>query len=79
MPVEIRVPEAGESVLEATVLRWLKEEGDAIAAGDVLAELETDKVTLEVNAPVGGTLEQILKQAGDTVAMGEIIGSIREA
>ncbi|MCL4540828.1 MAG: 2-oxoglutarate dehydrogenase complex dihydrolipoyllysine-residue succinyltransferase, partial [Chloroflexi bacterium] len=50
-----------------------------IAAGDVLAELETDKVTLEVNAPVGGTLEQILKQAGDTVAMGEIIGSIREA
>ncbi len=78
MPIEIRVPEAGESVLEATILRWLKEEGDAIAAGDVLVELETDKVTLEVNAPVGGTPEKILKQAGETVAVGEVIGNIRE-
>ncbi|WP_035675844.1 biotin/lipoyl-containing protein, partial [Azospirillum brasilense] len=59
MATEIKVPTLGESVSEATVARWLKKVGDAVAADEALVELETDKVTLEVNAPSAGTLAEI--------------------
>ena len=59
MPVEIRVPQLGESVVEATITRWLKKEGDAVAAGEAVVELETDKVNVEVPAEQDGVLQQI--------------------
>jgi 2-oxoglutarate dehydrogenase E2 component (dihydrolipoamide succinyltransferase) len=56
MATEIKVPALGESITEATVAKWLKEVGDAVAVNEPLVELETDKVTLEVNAPAAGVL-----------------------
>ena len=64
MAAEIKVPSLGESVTTATIARWLKQPGDQIAADEALVELETDKVTVEVNAPAAGTLEAILAPAG---------------
>lgn len=72
----IKVPPLGESIVEATVSRWLKKEGDAIAVGDTLVELETDKITVEVPALEAGTLSARLKGEGDTVAVGENLGEI---
>ncbi|HEX5724815.1 MAG TPA: biotin/lipoyl-containing protein, partial [Longimicrobiaceae bacterium] len=60
MAVEIRVPPLGESVVEATVGRWLKQEGDSVARDELLVELETDKINVEVSAPAAGTLGKIL-------------------
>jgi 2-oxoglutarate dehydrogenase E2 component (dihydrolipoamide succinyltransferase) len=74
MPVEIRVPSLGESVVEATVGRWLKQPGDPVAQGDALVELETDKVNVEVPATEGGTLESISVSEGDTVTVGDLLG-----
>ena len=74
--VDIVVPPLGESVTEATVAKWLVKEGDAVAADQTVAELETDKVTLEVNAPAAGVLKSIKTQAGATVAVGALLGSI---
>ncbi len=79
MSVEIRVPSLGESIVEATVASWLKREGDTVNSGDVLAELETDKVNVEVSAEQSGVLQKIVKQAGDEVSVGEVIGLIGEA
>jgi 2-oxoglutarate dehydrogenase E2 component (dihydrolipoamide succinyltransferase) len=79
MPVEIRVPSLGESIVDATIARWLKHEGDAVKQGDALVELETDKVNLEVNAQQSGVLQQIAKQEGDVVAAGEVLGLIGES
>ena len=76
MPVEIRVPELGESVTEATVGRWLKSEGDAVTAGEPLVELETDKINFEVEAEQGGVLESIAVGEGEDVGVGEVIGAI---
>jgi 2-oxoglutarate dehydrogenase E2 component (dihydrolipoamide succinyltransferase) len=76
MPAEIRVPVLGESVVEATVGKWLKREGDAVQAGETLVELETDKVNVEVAADEGGVISQILKGEGETVHPGESIGVI---
>ena len=59
MPSNIVVPEVGESIVDARVAKWLSKEGDAVAAGDPLVELETDKVDVEVSAPQAGVLEQI--------------------
>ncbi|HZP81568.1 MAG TPA: 2-oxoglutarate dehydrogenase complex dihydrolipoyllysine-residue succinyltransferase [Chthonomonadaceae bacterium] len=78
MPVEIRVPQLGESVVEATITRWLKHEGDPVAAGDVLAELETDKVNVEVVAEQPGVLERIARHEGETVAVDEVIALVAE-
>jgi 2-oxoglutarate dehydrogenase E2 component (dihydrolipoamide succinyltransferase) len=75
---EIVVPMLGESVTEATVGKWFKKAGDTVKADEALAELETDKVTLEVNAPVGGVISEIAVKEGETVAVGAILGSIRE-
>ncbi len=78
MPTEIKVPTLGESVNEATVARWLKQPGDAVAMDDPLVELETDKVTLEVNAPAAGTLTEVLAGEGANVAVGAVLGRIGE-
>ncbi len=79
MPVEIHVPELGESVADATVGRWLKQEGDAVKSGEPLVELETDKINFEVEAEQDGVLESIAKGEGETVNVGEVIGTIGEA
>jgi len=76
MASEIRVPPLGESVVEATVGKWLKHEGDAVEAGDVLVELETDKVNIEVSAQQSGVLQRIARKEGDVVAIGEVLGTI---
>ncbi len=79
MAVEIRVPEMAESVVEATVGAWLKQEGDAVTSGETVLELETDKVNLEVTATQSGKIEKILKATGDTVVVGDVLGMIGEA
>ncbi|AUN30734.1 2-oxoglutarate dehydrogenase complex dihydrolipoyllysine-residue succinyltransferase [Niveispirillum cyanobacteriorum] len=76
MATEIKVPTLGESVTEATVARWLKKVGDAINVDDPLVELETDKVTLEVNAQAAGTLAEIVAAEGANVAVGALLGVI---
>jgi 2-oxoglutarate dehydrogenase E2 component (dihydrolipoamide succinyltransferase) len=76
MGVEIKVPTLGESVTEATIGKWFKNVGDAVAADEPLVELETDKVTVEVPSPSAGTLEAIKVQAGQTVNVGAILGSV---
>jgi 2-oxoglutarate dehydrogenase E2 component (dihydrolipoamide succinyltransferase) len=78
MTIEITVPELGESVLEATVSRWLKKEGDFVNAGDVLVELETDKVNLEVGAKGNGVLQKIEAPEGADVKVGNVLGLIDE-
>jgi 2-oxoglutarate dehydrogenase E2 component (dihydrolipoamide succinyltransferase) len=78
MAIEITVPELGESVLEATVSRWLKKEGDFVNAGDVLVELETDKVNLEVGAKSTGILQKIEVPEGADVKVGNVLGVIDE-
>ncbi|MDI7228359.1 2-oxoglutarate dehydrogenase complex dihydrolipoyllysine-residue succinyltransferase [Leptospira santarosai] len=76
MSVEIKVPEMGESITEATIANWVKKEGDAVKQDEILLELETDKATMEVPAPSSGVLQKIHKKAGDTVKVKEIIGLI---
>jgi 2-oxoglutarate dehydrogenase E2 component (dihydrolipoamide succinyltransferase) len=76
MAVEIRVPTLGESIVEATVGKWLKQVGDTVAAGEMLVDLETDKVNVEVAAEQGGVLEQIVKGEGQNVGVGEVIGML---
>jgi 2-oxoglutarate dehydrogenase E2 component (dihydrolipoamide succinyltransferase) len=73
---EIRVPTLGESVTEATIGRWFKKAGDAVAVDEPLVELETDKVTIEVPAPSAGTLGEISAKDGETVAVGALLGQI---
>ena len=77
--ISIKVPPLGESIVEATVARWLKKEGEAVAAGDTLVELETDKVTVEVPALKGGVLARQIKHDGDVVAVDEVLGEIDES
>jgi 2-oxoglutarate dehydrogenase E2 component (dihydrolipoamide succinyltransferase) len=78
MTVEVIVPEMGESVLEATVSAWSKKQGDTVNVGDVLVELETDKVNLEVGAKSAGVLAEIKVQAGEDVKVGEVLALIDE-
>jgi 2-oxoglutarate dehydrogenase E2 component (dihydrolipoamide succinyltransferase) len=78
MATDIKVPPLGESVTEATVARWLKNQGDAVAVDDPLVELETDKVTLEVNAPAAGMLSEIVAEPGSNVSVGGLLGRIGE-
>ncbi len=75
---EIRVPTLGESVTEATIGKWFKQAGDAVAVDEPLVELETDKVTIEVPAPAAGVLSEIAAKDGETVAVGAILGQIKE-
>jgi 2-oxoglutarate dehydrogenase E2 component (dihydrolipoamide succinyltransferase) len=76
MATEIRVPMLGESITEATVGKWFKQPGEAVKADEPLVELETDKVTLEVNAPAAGVLSEISVKTGDTVAVGALLGAV---
>ena len=78
MATEIRVPTLGESVSEATIGRWFKKAGDAVKADEPILELETDKVTLEVNAPAAGVLAEITAKDGETVEPGGLLGQISE-
>jgi 2-oxoglutarate dehydrogenase E2 component (dihydrolipoamide succinyltransferase) len=76
MAFEIKVPPLGESIVEATVSRWLKQAGEAVAAGEAVVELETDKVNLEVAADQAGTLGEILKAEGETVSIGDLLATL---
>jgi 2-oxoglutarate dehydrogenase E2 component (dihydrolipoamide succinyltransferase) len=76
MATEIRVPTLGESISEATVGKWFKKAGESVQADEPLVELETDKVTLEVNAPSAGVLSEIAAETGQTVAIGALLGQL---
>jgi 2-oxoglutarate dehydrogenase E2 component (dihydrolipoamide succinyltransferase) len=76
MATEIRVPALGESISEATVGKWFKKAGEPVRADEPLVELETDKVTLEVNAPGAGVLSEITAETGQTVAIGALLGQL---
>ncbi len=78
MSVDIHVPTLGESVSDATVARWIKKAGDAVAADEPIVELETDKVTLEVPSPVAGKLAEIVAPEGETVEVGALLGRVEE-
>ena len=79
MATEIRVPTLGESVAEATIGKWLKKAGDAVKADEILLELETDKVSVEVPSPASGILSEITAKEGDNVAPGGLLGMISES
>ncbi len=79
MPSNIVVPEVGESIVDARIAKWLRKEGDAVAIGDPLVELETDKVDLEVAATQAGVLARIDRKDGDDVKVGEVLGVIEDA
>jgi 2-oxoglutarate dehydrogenase E2 component (dihydrolipoamide succinyltransferase) len=78
MSTEIRVPTLGESVTEATVATWFKKPGDAVAVDEMLCELETDKVTVEVPSPVAGTLSEIVAAEGETVGVDALLAQVAE-
>jgi 2-oxoglutarate dehydrogenase E2 component (dihydrolipoamide succinyltransferase) len=79
MASNILVPEVGESIVDARVAKWLRKEGDAVAAGDPLVELETDKIDVEVSAQHAGVLSRIDRQAGEDVKVGEVLGILDES
>jgi 2-oxoglutarate dehydrogenase E2 component (dihydrolipoamide succinyltransferase) len=79
MATEVKVPTLGESITEATLGQWLKQPGDPVKADEPIASLETDKVAVEVPAPVAGTMGELLVKEGDTVAVGAVIARIGEA
>src|SRR5687767_7655270 len=74
--ISLKVPPLGESIVEATVSRWTKQEGEAVAAGDTVVELETDKITVEVPALKAGVVAKHAKKEGDVVKVDEILGEI---
>jgi 2-oxoglutarate dehydrogenase E2 component (dihydrolipoamide succinyltransferase) len=76
--MEIRIPELGESITEGTLSKWMVKVGDRVNQGDVLAEVETDKVNMEVVAEGGGTVRELRKREGDTVGIGEVIAVVDE-
>ncbi len=78
MSIEVRVPALGESVTEATIATWFKKPGDAVAVDEILCELETDKVSLDVPSPVAGVLGEIVAQEGETVAAAALLATINE-
>ena len=79
MATDVKVPALGESITEGTLAQWLKKPGEAVAADEAIASLETDKVSVEVPSPVAGTLSEQLVQEGETVEVGAIIARIGEA
>jgi len=78
MSIEVRVPTLGESVSEATIATWFKKPGDAVAVDEMLCELETDKVTVEVPAPAAGVLSEIIAAEGETVGVNALLAMIAE-
>src|SRR5215471_5407223 len=79
MAIEIRVPPLGESIVDAVIASWLKNEGEEVRPGEALVELETDKVNVEVSAEQGGMLQKILRRPGDVVSVGEVLGVVGES
>lgn len=79
MSIDLKVPSLGESVREASIEKWLKKEGDFVKRDEPLVSLESDKANVEVPAPVGGILKQVLKAAGSKVAIGEVLARIEPA
>src|ERR1044072_9251900 len=75
---DVKVPTLGESITEATLGEWLKKPGEAVAADEPIASLETDKVTVEVPSPVAGVFAEAVAKEGDTVAVGAVIARIAE-
>src|SRR6478672_1962134 len=75
MAIEIKVPTVGESISEVTLVKWLKKEGEWVERDEVIAELESEKATFEINAEQAGVLKQIAKE-GDTLAIGDVVCSI---
>ncbi|WP_031343232.1 biotin/lipoyl-containing protein, partial [Novosphingobium lindaniclasticum] len=78
MTTEVKVPVLGESVAEATIGQWLKQPGEAVAADEPIASLETDKVAIDVMAPHAGVMGQQIAKEGDTVVVGALIATIEE-
>ena len=78
MSEKILVPVLGESITEATVAKWLKNEGDTVEADEAIVELETDKVNLEVPSPIDGVLSEINSKDGETVEVGALLGTISQ-
>ncbi|HEY0243148.1 MAG TPA: 2-oxoglutarate dehydrogenase complex dihydrolipoyllysine-residue succinyltransferase [Gemmatimonadaceae bacterium] len=76
--ISIKVPPLGESIVEATVSRWLKKKGDTVASGDTIVELETDKITVEVPAPRGGVISSVAAAEGDVVKVDQVLGELDE-
>src|SRR4051812_34416890 len=74
--LSIKVPPLGESIVEATISRWLKKEGDAVASGDTVVELDTDKITVEVPALKAGVLARQARKEGDVVHVDDVLGEI---
>ena len=79
MSEKILVPVLGESITEATVAKWLKNEGDTVEADEAIVELETDKVNLEVPSPIDGVLSEINSKDGETVEVGALLGTISQS
>ncbi len=79
MPVELRVPEVGESITEVMIGTWKKREGDAVATDDAIVEIESDKATVELPAPSHGTITKVLKGSGEKAVVGEVIGYMEPA
>src|SRR5436309_10699776 len=78
MPVELKVPAVGESITEVQIAQWRKRVGERVEKDENLVEIESDKATVELPAPVSGTVVQILKQPGETAQVGEVIGYMTE-
>lgn len=79
MAVSVEIPNVGMGVTEATIVNWLKNVGDRVEAGEAIVEVETAKSTVEVEAPVGGTLSAILAQVDDEIEVGVAIATIEES
>ncbi|MGD8341052.1 MAG: dihydrolipoamide succinyltransferase, partial [Gammaproteobacteria bacterium] len=75
--MDVLMPQLGETVTEGTVATWHKSEGDAVEADEIICDIETDKVSMEIPAPKAGTLARILVQSGETVEVGAILGVIQ--
>ena len=78
MPVDVTIPQLGESITEAEIVRWLKTDGEVVAEDEPIAEIETDKATAELPAPAAGALE-ILVREGSTVKPGDVVARIQES
>ncbi len=78
MAIELKIPESGESITEVQIGEWRKAEGDRVEQDEIVVEIETDKASMELPAPVAGVISKILKQTGETVSVGEVIGRIEE-
>ncbi len=78
MPVDLKIPQVGDSITEVMISRWLKQPGDMVKMDEPIVELETDKANVEVPSPVGGKLVSIVKPAGKMAKVGEVVANLEE-